>query len=54
MYTEAFYRRYKDTCLKYASKELKQLFSEVEEEMTRKQGEKEIPSEFQDIYLERL
>ncbi len=42
------------TPVKYASKELKQLFSEVEEEMTRKFVEKELPSEFQDIYLERF
>ena len=40
--------------VKYASKELKQLFSEVEEEMTRKFVVKELPSEFQDIYLERF
>lgn len=42
------------TPVKYASKELKQLFSEVEEEMTRKFVEKEIPSAFQGIYLERF
>ena len=38
------------TPVKYASKELKNLFSEVEEEMTRKFVEKEIPSEFLDSY----
>jgi len=42
------------TPVKYASKELKKLFSEVEEEMTRKFVEKEFPPDFQDIYLERL
>jgi len=42
------------TPVKYASKELKQLFNEVEEEMTRKFIEKEFPAEFQDIYLKRL
>ncbi|PIC63873.1 hydrolase [Sporosarcina sp. P13] len=42
------------TPVKYASKELKKLFSDVEEEMTRKFVEKEFPSEFQAIYLERL
>ncbi|WP_301107376.1 HD domain-containing protein [Sporosarcina sp.] len=42
------------TPVKYASKELKQLFSEVEEEMTRNFVEKEIPSEYQEIYLERF
>ncbi|MEK4024873.1 MULTISPECIES: HD domain-containing protein [Sporosarcina] len=42
------------TPVKYASKELKQLFSEVEEEMTRNFVEKEIPAEYQDIYLERF
>ncbi|MBO1911839.1 HD domain-containing protein, partial [Microvirga sp. 3-52] len=42
------------TPVKYASKELKQLFSEVEEQMTRKFVEKELPAEFQAIYLERF
>lgn len=42
------------TPVKYASKELKRLFNEVEEEMTKKFVEKEIPSEFQHIFLERL
>ncbi|MCM3113076.1 HD domain-containing protein [Lederbergia lenta] len=42
------------TPVKYASKELKRLFNEVEEEMTKKFVEKEIPTEFQHIYLERL
>ncbi|MBY0222598.1 HD domain-containing protein [Sporosarcina aquimarina] len=42
------------TPVKYASKELKQLFSEVEEEMTRNFVEKEIPVEYQAIYLERF
>ncbi len=42
------------TPVKYASKELKQLFSEVEEEMTRKFIEEELPTEFQAIYLERF
>ncbi|KXH87471.1 HD domain-containing protein [Sporosarcina sp. HYO08] len=42
------------TPVKYASKELKRLFSEVEEEMTRKFVEKELPPEFQSIYLERF
>lgn len=42
------------TPVKYASKELKKLFGEVEEEMTRKFIEKEFPTEFQAIYLERL
>ncbi|PIC97545.1 hydrolase [Sporosarcina sp. P26b] len=42
------------TPVKYASKELKKLFSEVEEEMTKNFVEKEIPAEFQSIYLERF
>ena len=42
------------TPVKYATKKFKQLFSEVEEEMTRKFIEKEFPFEFQDIYLERF
>lgn len=42
------------TPVKYASKELKRLFSEVEEEMTRKFVESEFPEEFQEIYLERF
>src|SRR5690606_24117890 len=39
---------------KYASKALKRLFNEAEEEMTRKFVEKEFPPEFQDIYLARF
>ena len=42
------------TPVKYASKELKQLFSEVEEQMTTNFVEKEFPAEFQQIYLDRL
>ncbi|MEK3887917.1 HD domain-containing protein [Bacillus sp. FSL K6-3431] len=42
------------TPVKYASKELKRLFNEVEEEMTKKFVEKEIPMEFQEVYLDRL
>ena len=42
------------TPVKYASKELKQLFSEVEGEMTKNFIEKEIPTEYQSIYLERF
>ncbi|MBS4178400.1 HD domain-containing protein [Lederbergia citrea] len=42
------------TPVKYASKELKRLFSEVEEEMTKKFIEKEFPREFRDVYLERF
>lgn len=42
------------TPVKYASKELKRLFNEVEEEMTKKFVEKEIPPEFQEAFLERF
>ena len=42
------------TPVKYASKELKRLFNEVEEEMTKKFVEQEFPLEFQAIYLERF
>ncbi|MBS4208389.1 YfbR-like 5'-deoxynucleotidase [Bacillus sp. FJAT-50079] len=42
------------TPVKYASKELKRLFNEVEEEMTKKFIEKEFPKEFQAVYLERF
>lgn len=42
------------TPVKYASKELKKLFNEVEEEMTRKFVEREMPPEFQAVYLERF
>lgn len=42
------------TPVKYASKELKRLFNEVEEEMTRKFVEKEFPPKFQKIYLGRF
>ncbi len=42
------------TPVKYASKELKRLFNEVEEEMTKKFVEQEFPPEFQAIYLERF
>lgn len=42
------------TPVKYASKELKRLFNEVEEEMTKKFVEREFPVAFQSIYLERF
>ncbi|RXK18044.1 YfbR-like 5'-deoxynucleotidase [Macrococcus sp. DPC7161] len=42
------------TPVKYASKELKHLFSEVEEEMTRKFVDTEFPEMYRDIYHERL
>lgn len=42
------------TPVKYASKELKELFSQVEAQMVKKFIDKEIPPRFQDIYLERL
>ncbi|MFK4997252.1 YfbR-like 5'-deoxynucleotidase [Bacillus sp. N9] len=42
------------TPVKYASKELKRLFNEVEEEMTKKFIEKEFPKEFQEVYFERF
>ncbi|MDQ0177040.1 HD domain-containing protein [Bacillus chungangensis] len=42
------------TPVKYASKELKELFSQVEAQMVKKFIDKEIPPRFQAIYLERL
>ncbi|TDM12600.1 HD domain-containing protein [Macrococcus lamae] len=42
------------TPVKYASKELKQLFNEVEEQMISKFIETEFPAEYQEIYRERL
>ncbi|MED1489247.1 HD domain-containing protein [Bacillus smithii] len=42
------------TPVKYASNELKELFSQVEAQMTKKFVEKEFPEEFQSIYLERF
>jgi len=42
------------TPVKYASNELKELFSQVERQMTKKFVEKEFPEEFQSIYLERF
>ncbi|WP_335871591.1 HD domain-containing protein [Bacillus sp. 2205SS5-2] len=42
------------TPVKYASVELRKLFSEVEEEMTKKFVTKEIPPAYQEVYLHRL
>ncbi|RDI41032.1 HD domain-containing protein [Falsibacillus pallidus] len=42
------------TPVKYASKELRELFSQVEEEMAKKFIEREFPEEYQAIYLERF
>lgn len=42
------------TPVKYSSPELKRLFNEVEEEMTRKFIEREFPKEFQKVYLGRF
>lgn len=42
------------TPVKYASKELRNLFSQVEEQMTKKFIMKEFPKEFQSIYMERF
>lgn len=42
------------TPVKYASPELKELFSQVEETMTRKFIEAEIPEEFRAIYTQRF
>ena len=42
------------TPVKYAMPELKELFSQVEERMTRKFIEQEIPPEFQEIYAKRF
>ncbi|PKR86199.1 HD domain-containing protein [Heyndrickxia camelliae] len=42
------------TPVKYASKELRDLFSQVEEQMSKKFVTKEFPKEFQSIYLERF
>lgn len=42
------------TPVKYSSKELKRLFNEVEEEMTKKFVDREFPPEYREIYLERL
>ncbi|HEY4554379.1 MAG TPA: HD domain-containing protein [Bacillaceae bacterium] len=42
------------TPVKYASQELKRLFNEVEEEMTKKFVEREFPPEYQAIYLGRF
>lgn len=42
------------TPVKYASPELKELFSQVEETMTRKFIEAEIPEEFREIYTQRF
>ncbi|HZG70598.1 MAG TPA: YfbR-like 5'-deoxynucleotidase [Chondromyces sp.] len=42
------------TPVKYASHELKELFSQVEQQMTKKFVEEEFPEEFQAIYLDRF
>jgi putative hydrolases of HD superfamily len=42
------------TPVKYASEELRRLFSEVEEEMITKFIDQEFPDEYQDIYRERF
>jgi putative hydrolases of HD superfamily len=42
------------TPVKYASKELRDLFSQVEEQMSKKFVLKEFPKELQSIYLERF
>ncbi|WP_100332321.1 YfbR-like 5'-deoxynucleotidase [Bacillus xiapuensis] len=42
------------TPVKYASNELKALFSQVEEQMAKKFVEQEFPEELQDIYIERF
>lgn len=42
------------TPVKYASKELRDLFSQVEEQMSKKFVLREFPEEFQSIYLERF
>ncbi|KQL53070.1 hydrolase [Heyndrickxia shackletonii] len=42
------------TPVKYASKELRDLFSQVEEQMSKKFVLREFPKEFQSIYLERF
>ncbi|MGV3466589.1 MAG: HD domain-containing protein [Heyndrickxia sp.] len=42
------------TPVKYASKELRDLFSQVEEQMSKKFVTREFPKEFQSIYLERF
>ncbi|KAB7706485.1 HD domain-containing protein [Bacillus aerolatus] len=42
------------TPVKYATKELKDLFSQVEEQMAKKFVEQEFPEELQSIYVERF
>ncbi|WP_421381382.1 HD domain-containing protein [Bacillus salacetis] len=42
------------TPVKYASEELRRLFSEVEEEMITKFIDQEFPEEYQDVYRERF
>lgn len=42
------------TPVKYATVELKELFSQVEEQMSRKFIEEEFPEEFHEVYLRRL
>ncbi len=42
------------TPVKYASSELKKLFSQVEEEMVEQLYEEEIPLQYRDVYKQRL
>ncbi|MFD1674770.1 YfbR-like 5'-deoxynucleotidase [Alicyclobacillus fodiniaquatilis] len=52
-YAEVFIGDIK-TPVKYASMELRKLLLDVEEEMTKKFIDKEIPDEFKDLYREKL